>query len=342
MPSKGAPAQLRDDGGTAVGTSEHSDDPVRGRPAGKFTGKLGGKRRDTGNDGITPYLLLLPALVATAVFLVYPAIREILISFQRLNAFELIQHVTEWNGFQNYQTILTSSDFWHSVERSVLFTAVNVFLIMVLGSLVGLLLNRLGNKMRFVLSLALVFAWAMPVLAGTTVFQWLFDQNYGVVDWMLSQLGWKSMAHYDWLNSQLSAFTVIALLLVWQSIPFVAFNLYAGLTTISTELYEAARLDGAGSWRIFRSVIFPILKPFFLSTTFLEIIWIFGALPQVLAISGGGPQDSTATLPVYAYLVGVGQQSYGMGAAVAVVTIVMLCLMMSYYFRIILKQEDEL
>jgi N,N'-diacetylchitobiose transport system permease protein len=289
-----------------------------------------------------PYLMLLPALLATLILLVYPAVREILISFQRLNAFQLIQHTTEWTGFGNYQSILTSADFWASAERSIGFTAVNVVLIMGGGTLVGLLLNRLGNKMRFTLSLALVFAWAMPVLAATTVYQWLFDQQFGVVDWLLSELGWKSMAHYDWLSSEYSTFAIITLLIVWQSIPFVAFNLYAGLTTISTEIFEAARMDGAGPWRLFRSILFPILKPFFLSTTFLEIIWVFGALPQVLAINAGGPQGTTATLPVYAYLVGVSGQHYGMGSAVAVVTIVMLCLMMSYYFRIILKQEDEL
>ncbi|WP_042405362.1 carbohydrate ABC transporter permease [Streptacidiphilus carbonis] len=339
--SSGAQAGIRDDG-SAADPVQAASGAVGGGSVVESPRRAGKPGRGFNLSGGTPYLLLLPALVATLALLVYPAVREIIISFQKLNAFQLIQHTTSWTGFGNYQTILTSADFWHTTERSVLFTLANVGLIMIGGTLVGLLLNRLGNKMRFTLSLALVFAWAMPVLAGTTVFQWLFDQQFGVVDWLLSKLGWHSMAHYDWLSSQFSTFTVITLLIVWQSIPFVAFNLYAGLTTISSEIFEAARMDGAGPFRVFRSVVFPILKPFFLSTVFLEIIWVFGALPQVLAINGGGPQGSTATLPVYAYLVGVSGQHYGMGAAVAVVTIVMLCLMMSYYFRIILKQEDEL
>ena len=343
MPSKGAQTGLRDDGDTAVLSPRTSGEKVAAR--GSATGRirrLGRGTNASSNAAVTPYLLLLPALVAIVVFIVYPSVDEIIISFQRLNAFELIGHVTRWTGFANYQAILSSGTFWEVFNRTVWFTVVNVVLIMVGGTLVGLLLNRLGTKVRFVLSIAMVFAWAVPVAASTTVFQWLFDQQTGVVDWTLAKIGFHGMAHYDWMSSEYSAFAVVVLCIVWQSIPFVAFNVYAGLTTISSELYEAARLDGAGPVRVFRSVIFPMLKPLFFGTIFLEIIWVFGALNQVLLITGGNPVGKTDTLPVYSYLTGIAQQSYGMGAAVAVVTIVMLCLMMSFYFRIILKQEEEL
>ena len=88
-------------------------------------------------------------------------------------------------------------------------------------------------------SSALVLAWAMPVIAATTVFQWLFDARFGVVNWVLDKLGWHSMADYNWVGSQLSTFFVITVLIVWQSMPFVAINLYAATTTIPKELYEA-------------------------------------------------------------------------------------------------------
>ncbi len=342
MPSKGAQTGLRDDGDTAVLDPGTTNKKAATGNAGGWLGRSGFRSTGNSNAGITPYLLLLPALIAMLVLIVYPSVDEILISFQRLNAFELIGHVTRWTGFDNYQSILSSGTFWDVFGRTVGFTVVNVVLIMVGGTLIGLLLNRLGTKIRFVLSIAMVFAWAVPVAASTTVFQWLFDQQTGLVDWALAQLGFHGMAHYDWMSNEYSAFTVVVLCIVWQSIPFVAFNVYAGLTTISTELYEAARLDGAGPTRIFRSVIFPMLRPLFFGTIFLEIIWVFGALNQVLLITGGNPVGKTDTLPVYAYLTGVGQQAYGMGAAVAVVTIVMLCLLMSFYFRIIMKQEDEL
>jgi len=342
MPSKGAQTGLRDDGDTAVLPGTAGEKAGAGKAGGRS--RRFGRRNSTGNShaGITPYLLILPALLAIVAFIVYPSIDEILSSFQRLNAFELIGHVTHWVGFDNYQSVLSNGYFWEVFGRTVWFTAVNVVLIMVGGTLIGLLMNRLGTKVRFVLSIAMVFAWAVPVAASTTVFQWLFDEQTGVVDWLFAQCGFHGMAHYDWMSNEYTAFAVVIMCIVWQSIPFVAFNVYAGLTTISSELYEAARLDGAGPVRIFRSVIFPMLRPLFFGTIFLEIIWVFGALNQVLLITGGNPVGKTATLPVYSYLQGIGQQAYGMGAAIAVITIVMLCLMMSFYFRIILKQEDEL
>ncbi|MFJ9467101.1 carbohydrate ABC transporter permease [Streptomyces caniferus] len=289
----------------------------------------------------TPYLLLLPALLATAVLLGWPMVRNLLLSFQNLNMKELIQHLTDWRGVGNYQEILGSEQFWRVTLRTLVFTAVNVVLIMVLGVLIGLLLARLGKKMRLTLSLALVLAWAMPVIAATTVFQWLFDSRYGVVNWLLDTAGWHAMAHYDWVGTQLSAFSVITVLIVWQSLPFVALNLYAATTTIPRELYEAARMDGAGTWKVFTSVTFPFLKPFFLATTFLEIIWVFKAFPQIFAVNQGGPDRLTETLPIYAFTEGVGNLHFGMGAAISLLTIVVLLAMTAYYLRLTLRQERQ-
>ncbi|MGW8380104.1 sugar ABC transporter permease [Streptomyces sp. ODS28] len=287
-----------------------------------------------------PYLLMLPALAVTAALLGWPMVRNVVLSFQNLNMTQLIQHLTEWNGVGNYADVLGGSDFWRVTLRSVLFTAANVVLIMVGGTLVGLLLARLGSKMRLLLSVGLVLAWAMPIIAATTVYQWLFAQRFGVVNWVLAKLGFASMADYNWTGSQLSTFFVVSLLIVWTSIPFVAINLYAATTTIPRELYEAAALDGAGAWKSFASVTMPFLKPFLLATTFLEVIWIFKAFPQVFAVNEGGPDRLTETLPVYAFVEGVGNQHYGMGAAISVLTILVLLGLMSYYLRIVLRQED--
>ncbi|GHI02316.1 sugar ABC transporter permease [Streptomyces cellostaticus] len=288
-----------------------------------------------------PYLLLLPALLATLILLGWPLVKNGMLSFQNLNPRQLIQHLTEWNGVDNYKEVLSGSDFWHVVERSVVFTAANVVLIMLLGTLVGLLLARLGKKMRLLLMLGLVLAWAMPVIAATTVYQWLFAQRFGVVNWVLDKLGWHSMADYNWFGSQFSTFSVITLLIVWQSIPFVAINLYAATTTIPRELYEAASLDGAGAWKSFTSVTFPFLRPFLYATTFLEVIWVFKAFPQIFAMNEGGPDRLTETLPIYAFVEGVGNQHFGVGAAISFLTILVLLALTSYYLRMVLKQEED-
>ncbi|CAM5264846.1 MULTISPECIES: carbohydrate ABC transporter permease [Streptomyces] len=304
-----------------------------------------GDSRTTGapsrRGAAAPYLLLLPALLATAVLLGWPLVKNGVLSFQNLNPRQLIQHLTEWNGVDNYQEVLSGGDFWRVVERSVFFTAVNVVLIMVLGTLVGLLLARLGAKMRLLLMIGLVLAWAMPVIAATTVYQWLFAQRFGVVNWVLDKLGWHSMADHNWLQTQFSTFAVITLLLVWQSIPFVAINLYAATTTIPRELYEAASLDGAGAWKSFTSVTLPFLRPFLYATTFLEVIWIFKAFPQIFAMNEGGPDHLTETLPIYAYVEGVGNQHFGVGAAISFLTILVLLVITSYYLRMVLKQEED-
>ncbi|MFJ3789147.1 carbohydrate ABC transporter permease [Kitasatospora sp. NPDC090091] len=330
--------QSPESGKAAVASTDQTDVIVGGG-----TPKKSGRPVDRRvGQAVTPYLLLLPAIAVTLLLLGWPLLKTVVVSFQNLNKRQVIQHLTEWNGFENYTDQLTSSEFWSVTGRTVAFTVVNVVLIMVFGTLVGLLLDRLGKRMRLALSLALILAWAMPVVAATTVYQWLFDSQFGVVNWLLDKLGWHGMAHFNWTSGQYSTFFVIVLLIVWGSIPFVAFNMYAGLTTIPKELYEAARMDGAGSFKIFGAVIYPIMKPFFLATTFLEVIWVFKAFTQVYLINKGGPDGLTRTLPVHAFLEGFGSQRFGVGSAIAVLTILMLGALMAYYFRIILKQEDEL
>ncbi|MFE7134574.1 carbohydrate ABC transporter permease [Streptomyces sp. NPDC057638] len=306
------------------------------------TGEGPGKPPAAGRIGaLAPYLLMLPAVVATLVFLGWPLINNGILSFQNLNMRQLIQHLTEWNGIDNYRDVLTGSDFWRVTGRSIVFMAVNVVLIMILGTLVGLLLARLGKRMRVALLVGLVLAWAMPVVASTTVYQWLFAQRFGVVNWVLVQLGFDGMADYNWMGTQFSTFFVVTLLIVWQSIPFVAINLYAATTTIPKELYEAASLDGANAWKSFTSVTMPFLRPFLYATTFLEIIWVFKAFVQVYTINQGGPDRLTEILPVYAYIEGIGNQHYGMGSAIAMLTIVLMLILTAYYLRIVLKQEED-
>ncbi|PGH52296.1 carbohydrate ABC transporter permease [Streptomyces sp. Ru87] len=291
--------------------------------------------------GRLPWLLLAPALGATVLLLGWPMVKNGMLSFQNLNARQLILHLTEWTGFDNYGDALGSEHFWRVTVRSVLFTTVNVVLIMLAGTLTGLLLARLGRRMRLLLSVGLVLTWAMPIIAATTVYQWLFAQRFGVVNWLLDHLGWHSMADYNWTGSQFSTFFVVTVLIVWQSVPFVALSLYAATTTIPKELYEAAALDGAGAWKAFVSVTYPFIKPFLFATTFLEVIWVFKAFPQIYAIGQGGPDRLTETLPIYAFVEGIGNQHFGMGAAISLLTILILLALMSYYFRLVLRQERD-
>ncbi|MDT0307777.1 sugar ABC transporter permease [Streptomyces sp. DSM 44917] len=291
--------------------------------------------------GLLPYLLIAPAVLALAAVLGYALIRNLVISFQGFGRRQLISRTTEWTGWDNYRSILEMDAFWDSVTRTFLFTAVNVVLIMVIGTLAGLLLNALGKTMRLLLSVSLVAAWAMPVIASTTVFQWLFDTQFGVANWVMRGLGFEGYEQHNWFASGFSTLAIVTVLIVWASVPFVALNLYAALTTVSGEIYEAARMDGASGWRTFWSITAPMMRPFFLITTFLEIIWVFKAFTQIYAMNAGGPGGESETLPVMAYVQGMGQNQYGAAAAISVLTLVILLIAMSFYFRLILKQEKE-
>ena len=129
---------------------------------------------------VLPYLLVAPTVVGTAYLLAYPLVRNLLISFQKFGIAQLIRGGAEFVGLDNYQRILSDDKFWGVVGRTFVFTAINVSLIMVLATFVALLIGALGKWMRFTVMGGLVVAWAIPVIAATTVFQWLFQ----------SQLGW--------------------------------------------------------------------------------------------------------------------------------------------------------
>ncbi|TDC25741.1 sugar ABC transporter permease [Streptomyces sp. 8K308] len=322
-----------------VDIEQASPAPPSGSTPGGRVGRAAGGWRPSARW--VPYLLIAPAVLATLAVLGYALVRNLLISFQAFGRRQLISRTTEWTGLDNYRAVLENERFWDSLVRTVLFMAGNVLLIMLIGTLIGLLLNQLGRRMRLLLSVSLVAAWAMPPVASTTVFRWLFDTQFGMANWAMRGIGFDGYEQHNWFASGTSTLVIVTVLIVWASVPFVALNLYAGLTTIGGEIYEAARMDGASGWRVFWSIVAPIMRPFFLITTFLEIIWVFKAFVQIYTLNGGGPDRESETLPVMAYIEGMGQNQYGTGAAISVLTLLILLVAMSFYFRLILRQERE-
>nr|MDT0522796.1 sugar ABC transporter permease [Streptomyces sp. DSM 41633] len=256
--------------------------------------------------------------------LVYPLARAVLISLQDFRLRQLISGDAEFVGLRNYRTLLADPRFWEVVRRTFLFMAVNVILIMVIATLVALMVERLRRVGRTVVLCSLVLAWAMPVVAATTVFQWLFHSEFGIVNRSLTSLGLTSFERYPWFANGTASFAILVTLIVWQSVPFAAVTLYSALTTVPPELYESARLDGAGAGRIFRSVTFPMLRPIFLLVLSLEVIWTFKAFVQIWVMTRGGPGDATTILPVYAVQTALSSQRYDLGSAASMITVVLM------------------
>jgi N,N'-diacetylchitobiose transport system permease protein len=287
---------------------------------------------------VLPYLPILPALVALVVMLGYPVLQVILISFQKFGFAELIQRKTVYIGLTNYLQILRDPLFLAVVFRTVLFTAGVVALTIVLGTLVALLMDRLGARMRLLLSIGMILAWATPVVASTVVFQWLFDSKLGVVNWLLTSIGlFGDFTNYSWFATGFSTFAIITLLIVWQAIPFVAFSLYAGILSIPRDLYETAQVDGAGEWTMFRHITLPVLAPLFMILVFLSAIWDFKVFTQVYAMRQGGPAGQTVTLSLYAYIQGISQSQFGRAAAASVIMVLLLLLVLVPYIRRMLR-----
>jgi N,N'-diacetylchitobiose transport system permease protein len=303
------------------------------------------RRRETPaparRTALWPYLLIAPAVIGAVYLLLYPLLRSVVISFQHFRIGELIRGGAAFVGLDNYQEALGGAEFRAVVLRTLVWTAVNVVLIMVISTFVALMVGRLGRRMRLAVLSGLVLTWATPVLAATTIFQWLFQSRLGVVNWLLVTLGFTSFDDYTWFADGGSTFAILVMLVVWQSVPFAALTLYAGLTTIPAELYEAARIDGATGRQVFREVTFPILRPLFGLITSLEVIWVFKCFAQIWAVSQGGPGGATTTLPVYAFQVAQSLHRYDLGAAISTLTVLILVAVLITHLRRMVKHEGE-
>ena len=282
-----------------------------------------------------PYLLLVPAVVVLGAMLGYPLVRLVTLSLQEYGLPQVFGQPAAWVGLDNFRTILEDPYFWTVLWRTLIFCFANVALTMVLGVLVALLLNALGRGMRVLLSASLIIAWAMPALTATIVWQWLFDTEYGLVNWALDRQG------ESWWANQLTFFMVATMIVVWMGIPFIAFTVYAGLTQIPAEIVEAARLDGVGFFSLFRYIYFPALKPILLVLTSLSVIWDLRVFTQIYVLQrAGGITRDTNLLGVYAYRISIGENRFDIGAAVAVVMVVITMILTVACVRSMLRQEE--
>jgi N,N'-diacetylchitobiose transport system permease protein len=292
--------------------------------------------------GFTPYALLTPAIIVLAIIVGWPLVQLIVTSFQEFGRAQVFGAPPEWVWFENYTDVLTDPVFWAVLMRTVLFAGVCVITTMVLGTLIAVMMTRLNKGFRLLLTIGMLLAWAMPPLTSTVVWGWMFDTDYGVINNVLvNAFGRGEYFQHSWLIEPLSFFLVAGVIIVWGAIPFVAFTLYAGLTQVPDEVLEAAQLDGAGGFKRFRLIVFPYLKPIFLITAILQIIWDLKVFTQIFALQDiGGIRALTNTLGVYIYQTSIAGGDFGHGGAIAVITAVLLMSISIYYVRQVTKEEE--
>ncbi|MEU6386956.1 sugar ABC transporter permease [Streptomyces bauhiniae] len=286
----------------------------------------------------TPWLLLAPCLLILAGVMGYPLVRLVTLSFQKFGQSQLWGfQEPESVGFANFSKVLSDGEFWQVVLRTVGFTAGAVVFTMVLGMLTALLLQRVSGWVKTLINIALVASWGMPVIVATTVFKWLFDADYGILNALISKLPGVDLIGHNWFASGPQGLAVIMLLVVWGAVPFVVITLSAGLTQVPAELEEAARLDGAGSWGVFRYVTLPVLKPVIVMLTTLSVIWDMGVFPQVFVMRNGHPEAQFQLLTTYSYDRAFVVNDYAQGSAIALITVVLLLGVVAVYMRQMLK-----
>lgn len=292
-------------------------------------------------DG-TPIALLLPALAMLLVFIGWPLLQLIIMSFQKFGREQIFGAPPSFVGFANYAKVLSDPEFWTVLGRSVGLCVVSVAATMVLGVGIALLMNALGAVMRTVVSIGLLLAWAMPALTATIVWGWIFDTSYGLVNYMLTQVTGHDWTGHSWLSDPLSFFGVAAIIITWGAIPFVAFSTYAGLTQVPDEVLEAASLDGSSAVQRFRFIVVPYIRSILLVLLILQVIWDLRVFAQIYALQTiGGIRADTNTIGVYIYSVSMATGDLGSGGAIAVILVVLLLAISAYYIRTMLRTEDE-
>ena len=178
----------------------------------------------------TPYALLIPAVAILILALGYPIAWQLITSMQSFGLAQQFGQPAPFVWFQNYITLFSDPYMWVVVGRSIAFCLVTAAVTVVIGVAMALLMNTVGKAIRLVIQISMLLAWAMPVVAAMTVWNWLFDWRRGVVNYTLSSWGLNFQNH-NWLQDPLSFFFVAMVIVVWMSVPFVAFSVFAqGLT----------------------------------------------------------------------------------------------------------------
>jgi N,N'-diacetylchitobiose transport system permease protein len=324
--------------GTAIGSDAKlagptpSLEPVHPRPVRRHRGR----RRNQ----VLPYALITPASAVIFGILAFPLGMLVWLSLQHYGLRELIAHQGVWLGLANYQALVRDPLFQHVLAVSLVFTFANVGLTILFSTLIALLLLKVSAPIRVLLGSGLVFVWATPVIVAIDIWQWMFDYEFGVINYLLTKLGLGNYIHHNWFENPIQGFAVITVIVVWGAIPFVAITLFAALTQVPDDVIEAAKVDGANPWQVFWQVTAPMLRPIFLIVVSLSTIWDFQVFNQVYVLLNTRPSKDYFTIAVYSYRESFGVTQYGLGAAIAVVMVLVLALVSFFYVRQTLETAE--
>ena len=266
-------------------------------------------------------LFVLPAFLYMLVFVGYPIVRNIILSFQDVTVRTLTADYKPFAGLQNYIDIFQDPVFIRSLVNTLLFTVCCLILQFIIGFLLALFFSQHFSVSKPIRGLMLI-PWMIPITVTALIFKFIFGTDVGILNYILNSLGIIS-ENIDWLTSTNTALFAIVCANVWIGIPFNMILISTGLTTIPKELYESASIDGAGKVQTFFKITLPLLRPTIESVLILGFIYTFKVFDLVYVMTGGGPVNSTQVPATFMYNRAFMGMQYGVGTAVAVIICVL-------------------
>lgn len=294
------------------------------------------KRRRSGRSGGRgearfAFLLLLPAALVVFGVVLYPVVRTFVISLFAVDS--PLPGSYPFVGISNYIRVFQDPSFYGVLGHTLYFTLVSTAAELVLGIAVALLLNSPLRARWFWRSLV-VLPWALPTIVNGALWRWIYNGQYGALNGLLETLH-LSDTPQQWLGSPFLALNMVIVADVWKNTSIVVFFILAGLQTIPSDLYEAARIDGANAWVAFWRLTLPLLAPSIAVVLVLRTIEAFKVFDIIYVMTGGGPASGTQTVAFYTYLQAFSNQLFGYGSALAYLIVLAVFSLAMVYLRIL-------
>ncbi|MFB5675231.1 carbohydrate ABC transporter permease [Paenibacillus terreus] len=281
------------------------------------------------------WLLIIPVLLIRGFTTLYPSLVTLYNSFFEINMFKGGQHT--FVGLDNFIQVFRDDKVITSLKFTVTFTVVSMVLHIILGILMALMLNLNFKGKKFLRTITLI-PWAMPMIVTGIAAKWAFNDSYGLVNDLIRRV--FPGFHFDWLIHSASAQAAVIAVDLWKDVPFFAILLLAGLQFIPEELYESARMDGAGTVKSFFKITLPLLLPTLLTLCIFFTLWRIVSYDIVYAMTSGGPGDSTSLLAYRIAIEAFTNLNIGYGSAIAVCLFVLMMVFSSLNLLAIKRSEQ--
>ena len=278
-----------------------------------------------------------PALVLILLVVIWPVIELIRTSFTDIS---LAGSLLDFNGLANYRDLLANTDLYPVVKRTLLWVFGIVFFTVLLSLPLAQLINQNFPGRKYV-RWAMIFPWAASVVMTSMIWTWILDAYSGELNLTLTQLGLISEP-VDWVNNPGSSFYFLMWVAVFVSVPFTTFVLLAGLQSIPADIVEAASVDGATHWQIYRRIKFPLLRNSLLIASIINIINVFNSFPIIWVMTRGGPGYETDTTTTFAYKLAFIESNMGQSTALGVFNFMIIMVIVGFYLKVTKATRTEL